>query len=65
MAKRDRVSDHDAVGGDEDLADDGAQHALAVFDGGVVDAVTQAGQEGVEVLGELEVGVGVDELGVE
>src|SRR5680860_1396219 len=62
---RDRVPDHDAVGCDEDLTDNGAQHALAVGDVGAVDAGAQTGEEGVEVLRELEVGLGVDQSGVE
>jgi hypothetical protein len=59
------VADDDAVGSDEDFADDGAQHTLAVLDAGVVGAFAQPGEEAVEVLGEFEVGVVVDELGVE
>ncbi len=59
------MADGHAVGADEDLADDCAQHALAVLDAGAVGCIAQAGQEAAEVLRELEVGGGIDELGVE
>src|SRR2546421_11582988 len=41
----DAVSDGDVLGADEDVFDDHAQHALAVFDGGGVGPVGEGGQE--------------------
>jgi hypothetical protein len=56
------VPDDDSVGSDEDLLDQEAEHSLALFDGGGAGRVAQLGEEAFEVLGELEVGVAVDQL---
>ena len=61
----DRVADCDAVVADADLAHDEAQDALALFDGEVLRAFGEPGEEVFEVLGELEVGLLVDLGGVE
>ena len=45
----DAVADDHTVGADEDLADDRAEDALAVFDAGAACGVTQAAQEACEV----------------
>ena len=61
---RDAVADGDLLGADEDVFDEQPQHALAFFGaGGGVAA--QLGEEAFEVIGELEVGVAVGELGVQ
>ena len=60
----DAVADGDVLGADEDVFDDQAQDALAVFDGGGVGVVVQGGQEGLHVGGEGEVVLAVGLLGV-
>ena len=62
---RDAVADGEFVGSDEDVLDDGAQDALAVFGGSGGRAGTEAGEEALEVAGQLEVGVAVGGLRVE
>jgi hypothetical protein len=62
---RDAVADHHALGTDEDLPDEQAQHPLPLGDRGGVGAVAQPCQEALQGLGELQVGLLVDELGVE
>ena len=59
---RDAVADGDAFGSNEDLLDEKAEHPLAFLDIGCLRFVLQSGEEALEVLGELEVGVAVDEL---
>jgi hypothetical protein len=59
------VADDHALGADEDLPDDQAEHALTLGDRGGVGLVAQAAEEALQGLGELEVGRLVDELGVE
>ena len=61
----DAVADGEFLGSDEDVLDDGAQDALAVFDGGGGRVMPEPGEEALEVAGELEVGVAVGGLGVE
>ncbi len=61
MADRDRV----VVAADQDLADDEAQDALLFGDAELVETVGEAGEEAFERVGELEVGGGVVQLGVE
>jgi hypothetical protein len=63
--RRDRVVDGDAVVADAHFADDEAQHALALLDGQAVGVLAELGEEAFEVLGELEIGLGVVQLGVE
>ena len=53
------------LGSDEDVLDDGAQDALAVPGGGGGRVRVEPGEEGLEVVGEPEVGVAVGGLGVE
>jgi hypothetical protein len=61
------VSDGDlfVVAADEYFADDEPQDPLAFFVVELVEAVVEAGEEAFEVLGELEVGLVVDQLRVE
>jgi hypothetical protein len=59
------VADRDVVFADQDLADDEPDDVLAVLDGQVLGVGRAAGAEGVERLGELEVALGVVQLGVE
>jgi len=59
------VADDDPFGPDEYLFDDAAQHLLAGFDGGGVGSFAESGKESVEILRELEVGLPVEELGLE
>jgi hypothetical protein len=63
----DGVADGDrvVVAADEDLADDESQDALLVGDVEVVESVGEAAEEAFERVGELEVGLGVVQLGVE
>jgi len=53
----------DLVGADEDVLDEEARDALAVFNGG--GAAAQLGEEAFDVAGEIEVGVPVGGLRVE
>ena len=62
---RDAVPDDHAVGADEDLLDQQAEHPLALWDRGRFSAAAQPRQEAFKVLGELQVGRLVDELGVQ
>ena len=50
---------------DQYLADDEPDDLLALFDGQALGVVGEPGAEAVECLGELEVGLGVVQLGVE
>ena len=59
------MADCDVVFADQDLADDEPDDLLALFDGQVLAAVGEARAETIECLGELEVGLGVGQLGVE
>jgi hypothetical protein len=61
----DAVPDGDFLGADEDVLDEQLQDALAFFDGGGGGVAVQLGEEAFQVIGELEVGVTVGELGVE
>src|SRR5258708_39709650 len=61
----DAVPDGDFLRADEDVLDEEPQDALAVFDGGGGGAAAQLGEKAFQVIGELEVGVTVGELGVE
>ncbi len=56
------MADGDAFGSNEDLLDEQAQNPLSLRDGRGVRGFRQPGEEAFEVLGELEVGVAVDEL---
>jgi hypothetical protein len=62
---RDAVADHHALGADEDLLDEQAEHALALGDRGGVGLAAQACQEALQGLGELEVGLLVDQFGLQ
>ena len=59
------MADRDVVFADQDLADDEPDDLLALLDGQVLGVGGEAGAEAVERLGELEVGLGVVQLGVE
>jgi hypothetical protein len=61
----DAVADGDLLGSDEDVFDEQPQYALAFAGAGGGGAGAQLGEEAVEVVGELEVGVPVGGLGVE
>src|SRR4029079_5823542 len=62
---RDGVADCDLVGADEHVFDEQAQDALAFGDGRCGGLAAQPGEEGFEVVGELEVDLPVGELAVE
>jgi hypothetical protein len=64
---RDRVADRDGVvvSADEDFADDESQDSLLAGDVELVEAVGETAEEAVDRVGELEVGGGVVQLGVE
>ena len=59
------MADRDVVFADQDLADDEPDDLLALLDGQVLAVAGDARAEAVERLGELEVGLGVVQLGVE
>jgi hypothetical protein len=59
------VADRDVVFADQDLADDQSDDLLALLDGQVLAAAGEARAEPVKGLAELEVGLGVVQLGVE
>ena len=59
----DAVADDDALGADEDVFDDQAQDALLLGEGRGAGVAAEPGEEAFEVVGELEVGVAVGELG--
>jgi hypothetical protein len=59
------VADGDVVLADQYLADDESHDLLALLDGQALGVVGEPGAEAVECLGELEVGLGVVQLGVE
>ncbi len=59
------MADRDVVLADEDFADDESDDLLAALDGQVLGVGGEAGAEAVERLGELEVGLGVVQVGVE
>ena len=61
----DAVPDGDVLGADEDVLDEQPQDPLAVFDGGGGGVAAELGEEPLQVIGELEVGVAVGGLGVE
>ncbi len=61
----DAVPDGDLLGADEDVLDEQSQDPLAFCDGGGGGVGAELGEEAFEVVGELEVGVAVGELGVE
>jgi hypothetical protein len=56
------VADEDAFGSDQDVLDEQAQHALLLGSGRASGVVAEAGEEVLEVVGEFEVGLPVDEL---
>src|SRR5437762_4545973 len=59
------VADDAAFGGDEDVLDEQAQYALLLGGGRGAGVAAEPGEEAFEVVGELEVGVAVGELGGE
>ena len=65
LADGDAVADGEFVGADEDVLDESAQDALAVFGGGGGRVRAELSEEALEVVGELEVGVAVGGRGVE
>src|SRR6266498_4370376 len=62
---RDPVPDGDLLGSDEDVLDQQPEHALAFLDGARGGAGAELGEEAFQVVGELEVGLAVGELGIE
>ncbi len=62
---RDAVADGDLLGADEDVLDQQPQHPLAFFGAGRCGVAAELGEEAVQVIGELEVGVAVGGLRVE
>ena len=65
LANRDAVPDGDLFWADEDVLDEQPHDALAFVDVAGGGGGAQAGQEGVQVVGELEVGLLVGGLGVQ
>ena len=65
VCDRDAVTDHHAFGADEHLLDEQAQHPLALGDQGGRGGVAQPAEEALQVVGELEGGLLVCELGLE
>lgn len=61
----DSVPDGDLLGADEDVLDEEPQDTLALGDLGCLGVVAELGEEAFEVVGELEVGITVGELGVQ
>ena len=63
----DGVSDGDlvVVAADQDFADDEPQDPLLVVEGQLVEAVAEAGEEALQGVGELEVGLGVVQVRIE
>jgi len=59
------VADCDVVVADQDFSEDESNFLLALLDGQALGVVGEPGAEAVECLGELEVGLGVVQLGVE
>ena len=59
------MADDHTVGADEDLLDQQPQHPLTLGDRGGRGAVAQPAEEALQVLGELEGGLLVDQLGLE
>ena len=59
------MADDDALGADEDVFDDQAQYALLLGEGRGAGVAAESGEEAFEVVGELEIGVAVGELGGE
>ena len=59
------MADRDVVFADQDLADDEPDDLLALLDGQALGVCGEAGAEAIERLGELEVGLGVVQFGVE
>lgn len=64
FADGDAVPDGDLLGVDEDVLDEESQDALALGNFGAFGVVAELGEESFEVVGELEVGVAVGDLGV-
>ena len=62
---RDGVTDRDLVFADQHLADDEPDDLLALLDGQALSVRAEPRAEAFERLGELEVGLGVVQLGVE
>src|SRR6188472_616728 len=65
LANRDAVPDGDLFWADEDVLDEYPHDALAFVDVAGGGRAAQAGQEGVQVVGELEVGLLIGGLGVQ
>src|ERR1019366_291555 len=61
----DAVPDGDLLGSDEDVLDQQPQHALAFGDARALGVAAELGEEAFQVVGELEVGLAVGELGIE
>ena len=59
------MADGDVVVAEEDLADDEANDLLALLDRERLGVGRQPSAEGVERLGELEIGLGIVQLAVE
>ena len=59
------MADRDVVLADQDLANDEADDLLALLDGQVLGVGREPRAEAFERLGQLEVGLGVVQLGVE
>ncbi len=59
------MADRDVVFADQDLTDDEPDDLLALLDGQGLGVCGEAGVEAFECLGELEVGLGIVQFGVE
>jgi hypothetical protein len=65
FADGDAVPDGDLLGADEDVFDEESQDALAFGNLGRLGVLAELGEESFEVVGELEVGIAVSNLGVQ
>ena len=65
FANGDAVPDGDLLGADEHVLDEESQDALALGNLGRLGVLAELGEESFEVVGELEVGVPVGDLGVQ
>ena len=59
------MTDGDVIVAEEDLADDEADDLLALLDRELVGVRRQPGAERIERVGELEIALGIVQLGVE
>src|SRR6202050_5034629 len=61
-SSRDRMSDDDSLGSDQNLLDHAPQHLLTILDGRRLGRVTQTGEEALQALGPREAGIAGEKL---